>query len=128
MELKLNFKKTEIGVIGALKKVQIAVCALRCIDINNDTLKILGTHLSYNEKLKEEKNVYKTVTYSQRVLNIWKKRNLTLEGKIVVFRKIALSKIVFQSFITTVPKHIINELEKMQKAFLWKNSIAKIKH
>ena len=39
-------------------------------------------------------------------------RNLTLEGKIVIFKTIAISKIYFQSFITTVPKHIINELEK----------------
>ena len=41
-------------------------------------------------------------------------RNLTLEGKIVIFKTIAISKIVFQSFIATVPKHIINELEKLQ--------------
>ena len=30
-------------------------CGLRWIDLNNDTLKILVTHFSYNEKLKEEK-------------------------------------------------------------------------
>ena len=38
-----------------------------------------------------------------------------------------ISKTVFQLFIKTVPKHIINELEKIQKAFLWKKSPAKIK-
>ena len=101
--LKPNLKKSEIAGIGALKGVQVAVCGLRCIDLNNDTLKILGTHFSYNEKLKEEKNFYKTVTDIQPVLKIWKKRNLTLEGKIVIFKTIAISKIVFQSFITTVP-------------------------
>ena len=30
--------------------------------------------------------------------------------------------------MTTAPKQIINELEKIQKAFLWKNSTRKIKH
>ena len=105
----------------------MAVCGLRCIDLNNDTLQILGTHFSYNEKLKEEKKIYKAVTDIQRVLNIWKKRNLTLEGKIVIFKTIVILKNVFQSFITTVPKHI-NELEKIQKAFLWKNSTPKRKH
>ena len=39
-------------------------------------------------------------------------RNLTLEGKIVVSKTIVISKIVFQSFVTTVPKHIINEFAK----------------
>ena len=113
--------------IGALKGVQVAVCGLRCVDLNNDTLKILGTHFSYNEKLKEEKNIYETVTDIQRILNTWKMRNLTLEGKIAIFKTIAISKIVFQSFIATVQKHIINELEKKQKAFLRKNSTPKIK-
>ena len=51
-------------------------------------------------------------------------RNLTLEVKIVIFKTIAISKIFFQSFITFVQKHIINELEKIQKAFfLWKNAL-----
>ena len=45
-------------------------------------------------------------------------RNLTLEGKIVIFKTIEISKIVFQSFKTTVPKHIVNELKKIPKAFL----------
>ena len=53
--LKPNFKKFEIAVIGSLKGVQVAAYGLRCIDLNNDALKILGTHFPNNEKLKEEK-------------------------------------------------------------------------
>ena len=53
--LKPNLTKSEIVGIGVLKGIQVTVCGLRCIDLNNDTLKILGTHFSYNEKLKEEK-------------------------------------------------------------------------
>ena len=41
--------------IGFLKRVQVAVCGMSCIDLNKDTLEILGTYLFYNEKLKEEK-------------------------------------------------------------------------
>ena len=55
-------------------------------------------------------------------------RNLILEGKIVFFKTLAISKTVFQSLITSVPRHIVNELEKIQKSFLWKNSFPKIKH
>ena len=68
--LKPNLTKSEIADIGVLKGVQVAVCGLRCIDLNNDTLKILGTHFSYNEKFKEEKKFCKTVTDIQRVLKI----------------------------------------------------------
>ena len=114
--------------IGVLKRVQVSVCGMRCIDLNIDTLKILGTQFSYNKKLKEEKNFYKIVTDMQRVLKIWKMRRLTSEGIIVIFKTIAISKIIFQAFITTVPKHTAIELKKIQKAFFWNNSSPKIKH
>ena len=54
-------------------------------------------------------------------------RNLTLERKIVIFKTKAISKIVFQCFITTVPKYVLKELGKIQKAFLWNNYTPKIK-
>ena len=57
----------------------MAVCGMRFIDLKVDILKILGTHFSYNEKLKEGKKFYKIVTDMQRVLKIWKMRMLTLE-------------------------------------------------
>ena len=55
--LKTNLEKSEIAGIGVLKGVQVAACGMRCIDLNNDTLKIWVTHFSYNEKIKEEKIV-----------------------------------------------------------------------
>ena len=64
--LKPNSKKSEIADIGTLKGVQEAVCGLNCIDLNNDTLKTLGTYFSYSEKLKEEKKFCKTVTDIQQ--------------------------------------------------------------
>ena len=126
--LKPNLTKSEIAGIGILKGVQLAACSILYINLNNDTLKILLTYFCYNEKLKEENIFHKTVTNIQCVLKIWKMRNLTLEGKIIIFKTISISNIVFQSFIITAPKHSINELEKIQKAFLWKNATPKIKH
>ena len=48
----------------------MAVCGMSCIDLNIDTLKILGTPSCYNKKLKEEKSFYNIVTDIQRVLKI----------------------------------------------------------
>ena len=33
---------------------------------------------------------------------------ITLEGKIAIFKTIAISEITFKSFLATVPKHIMN--------------------
>ena len=46
-------------------------------------------------------------------------RRLTLEGKIIVFGTLAISKIVFLSLISKVPTKIISEPESIQKTFLW---------
>ena len=54
-------------------------------------------------------------------------RCLTLEGKIIVFKALAISKIVFLSLISKVPTETISELEKIQKTFLW-SSKPKIKN
>ena len=103
----------------ALKGLQVTVCGMRCKDLNSDTLKMLRTHSSYNDKkVKEGQNCHKTVTEIQRVLKIWKMRNATLEGKIVFFNSIAIHKIVFQSLISAVARDIANELVKIQTAFL----------
>ena len=42
--LKPNLTKSEIAGIEFLKGVQVAVCGMHCIDLNNDALQILGTH------------------------------------------------------------------------------------
>ena len=44
--LKPNLTKCEIAGIGALKGVQVAVCGMRCIDLCNEAIKILGTYFS----------------------------------------------------------------------------------
>ena len=73
--LKPNSTKSEIVGIGFLKGVQLGVCGMRCVNLNNDTLKVLASHFSYNEKLKEEQKLYRTVPNIQRVLIIWKMAN-----------------------------------------------------
>ena len=55
-------------------------------------------------------------------------RKLTLEGKIVIFKTIAISKIIFQSFITTIPKHIVNVLKKYKSLFSGITPSPKIKN
>ena len=55
-------------------------------------------------------------------------RNLTIEGKILVFKSLAISKIVHISLITTVPLARINQLNNIQKNFIWSGKNPKIKH
>ena len=126
--LKPNLTKCEIAGIEALKGVQVAVFGMRCIDLCNEAIKILGTYFSYNTRTKEECKFLKTVSNARSVLNLWRYWNLALEGRIAVFKSLAISKIIFQALIAPVPTHIIKALEICQTSFLWNNSNSKIKH
>ena len=66
-----NLTKCKIAEIGALKGVQGAVCGMRCIDLCNKAIKILGSYLSCNSRIIEECNFLKTVSNVKSVLNIW---------------------------------------------------------
>ena len=53
---------------------------------------------------------------------------ISLEGRIIVFKSLAISKIVYLSLLTNVPNKIVEELIKIQKNFLWNFTAPKIKH
>ena len=45
-------------------------------------------------------------------------RNLSIEGKIVVFKILAISKLVYLALLTVTPNHFINEIGKIQRVFI----------
>ena len=117
--LKPNHEKCKISGIRVLKSVKVVVCGMKCIDLCNDTIKITGIHFSYNKERRNEKDFLEGITKTQNVLKVWRMRRLTLEGKMIVFKTLAISTIIFLSLISKVPTEIISELERIQKTFLW---------
>ena len=91
-------------------------------------LRILGVHVSYNGTLKVQKNCLDTVKSIRQVLPFWNSRILLLEGKIIIFKTLAISKIVYLTFLTVIPNSLIEELQKIQKMFRWHSSRPKISH
>ena len=59
---------------------------------------------------------------------MWRRSNLTLEGKIIIFETWALSKITFLAQVLVILNQIIDALEQIQKYFLWNLSSPKVKH
>ena len=91
-------------------------------------MKALGIYFSSIQKIKDEKAFYNIISNIQGVLNLRKIRNLILEGREVVYKILAISKIVFLVLLTKIPDQVVKELEKIQKCFLRKNSTSKTKH
>ena len=81
----------------------MALCGMQCIIINEETVKILGINFSHNKKLEEEKSFNNHIAKIENFLRVWRMRDLTIEGKIVIFKSLAISKIVHLALIKTVP-------------------------
>ena len=126
--LKINKSKCEIAGIGAKKGVQMALCGMKCVNLKNDVIKILGICFSYNKNLENEKNFIIHIKKLQDILKLWKTRNLSIQGKITVFKTLGISKIIHLALVTNVPSTTIEQLNQIQKQFLWGNKNPKIKH
>ena len=99
-----------------LKGIKLALYCMKCVNLNNYVIKILGICYSYDKKQKMIR------TFSIIL------RNLLLLGKIRIFKTLAFSKIIHLTLVTTVPFSTIDLLHKIQKDFLWDKKNAKIKH
>ena len=60
-------------------------------------------------------------------MEIWRVRNLTLEGKITIFKTLEISKIIHLASITALPNSTITQLHKIHKEFIWNHKRPKIK-
>ena len=63
----------------------MALYGMDCIELTEGVIKNLGIYFSYNKKLEQEKNFLNLFVEIQNILKLWRLRNLTIEGKIVVF-------------------------------------------
>ena len=54
--------------------------------------------------------------------------SLSMKGKTVVFKILAISKLFYMAFLTVIPSHIIDKVAKIQKCFILNELSRKIKH
>ena len=107
--LKPNKSKCEIAGIGVLKGVQVALCGMRCIDLVSNIVKILGIYYSYNDKLEIQENFKGHIIKIEKFLRIWRMKDLSIAGKMIVFKTLEISKIVRLALVKTVPNSTIQE-------------------
>ena len=120
--------KCEIAGIGVLKGVKIALYGVECVNPKNNTIKILGIHFSYNRSLENDENCKRYIIKIEKLLKLWRIQQLTIEDKILIFKILAISKVVHNALVKDVPSSTISQLGKIQKQLIRKNGNAKFKH
>ena len=123
--LQPNLSKCEVAGIRLLKGVK--VFGVRCINLLKMQKKNTINFFSYNKNVELE-NFKKTIIGIDKALRMRRQRNLTSEGKIIIFKTLALSKVVFLTQILLIPNEITTTTQRIQREFLWNSSNIKIKH
>ena len=65
------------------------------------------------------KNWYNKIDEIERLLHIWGKRDLTLFGKVLVVKCLAVSKVILCTSLLPVPQHFIDKLNMIINKFIW---------
>ena len=78
--------------------------------------------------LMNEKNYCQAITNIHGILRLWTMRNFSVQAKILVFKILAIFKLVYFVLLTVIPNHIIDKVAKIQIPFIWDDSSPKIKY
>lgn len=98
------------------------------IDFSKKTaVKALGIYFSRNRQECLRLNWDKLSKDIQNLLNSWKRRNLTMLGRVTILKTLALSKCNYILQNIPVTKEILTKLEILLFRFLWKDKNDKIK-
>ena len=53
----------------------------------------------------------------EKLLKLWRMRLLAIDGRILIFKTLAISKVIHLALEKDVPSNTISQLEKIQKQF-----------
>ena len=98
------------------------------MNIECSAIRTLGIFNNYNKDLEQKLNFLDNIKTLNGVLKLWEFRGLTLAGRILVFKSLALSKLLYACTMKVLSKFVIDQLNTLHKHFIWNNKRPKIKH
>ena len=73
------------------------------------------------------KNFEQKLNSMKNILNLWKSRSVTLHGRIIILKSLALSKLVNNTSVLSFPPQFTSSVKSIISQFVWNNQ-PKIKH
>ena len=126
--LCVNYEKSEIAGIGCNKNLELPEVGIREVNLKCDCIRILGIYFSYNKALQNEQNFDRVKNNFKIVLNIWRGRTLSLYGKTVILKTLAIPKLLYVCCMSEIPSGFVKEIKQIICNFLWNGGVSKIKY
>lgn len=126
--LAVNYEKTEILPIGPIKYNFIRLAPEIKMKWTNGPIKCLGVVITHDVNQMIDINFMKSQTKIENLIQLWKKYNLTLQGKVVIINSFMISQLVYQFSVLPDPSLVMLEhIEKMLFKFIWNDKPDRIK-
>ena len=90
-------------------------------------IKLLGLYIGHNERELEVSNFRHKINKMKQILHSWAHRDLTLYGRILIIKSLAISQFIYLGKLLTFPSHIIKEIDQLIFQFIWKGKCHKVK-
>ena len=119
--LTLNADKTEIINLSKTGKTLSTVFYNQLtLDINHcESTTICGNYLSLDDSKNYEKNITEKITKLERMLDKWRNRNLSINGKMIIVKTFAISQLIFSSQFQTIRPKDVRRIEHICYTFVW---------
>ena len=122
--LRLNVKKTKAIWLGKWANKKSNPLEIKWM---RSPVKILGVHFSYDEKQNNDLNFNLKLRKLQTRLDMWRARDLTLFGRVLIIKSLGLPKIIHSVSNIEAPDGIAGAVRKNLFNFIWKNKKDRIK-
>ena len=103
--LKLNIEKTKAMWLGKWAGNKTKPLNLKWV---SSPTRILGIYFSYDEKGNNEMNFNLKVNKMQTNSDIWRSRDLTFFGQVMIIKALGVSSFVYSASNINVPKDIVS--------------------
>jgi len=111
---KLNKNKTEGIWLGRLKHTKDKY---ENISWTNDPVKSLGVYFGYKSQC-DKLNYENQINKCKAIIKNWNKRNISLIGRITVFKSLILPNITFIGSCTIIPKEYIQTFKNNVQMYM----------
>jgi hypothetical protein len=122
--LMLNRNKTEGMWIG-----WITHCKDKIENINWVTyyVKYLGIYFAHNKAECTKLNIKKQLLISEKIINSWKKRNITIVERIKLAKSLIIPNITYVASVTNIEKECVSTFKTIIYKCVWNDKRGKVK-
>ena len=94
--LKLNYEKSNVFRIGALKDTDVKIYTTKQLAWTNDLIKVLGVNISHDKQIQIESNYEHMLDKIQTIFKAWQNRGLSLLGNTMLVNTLVGSLFVYK--------------------------------